>query len=354
MGKEAESRSSRDFPTPATTGQLKIATACGRSEQIESSVVRLPERGKRYLEAFRTYAETIRCLTGAETASLLIDPVSRLEFAPILLRIGDLRPMPGFETENRALETTAELMQSERDVRLTDSFSVVHYFRGVTGDTHHFRIAISEMGSMTVPHHSAALSTERRAHAPVKVVEGPTGDVWIGLHYNSSGIPKFLRESPDKPGPSGNGESLCIPQWLTQVLISGAQLAWQVYELSVLLKDSITGLAKRSALQIQVNRSLRQASENHRSCALALLNPNEFEQINQRYGRESGDVILREIGSVLEHNIRQPDSVCHYGGAVFAALLWLAEESEATSAADRLRKALSDHIYLNGEVRLDF
>ena len=67
---------------------------------------------------------------------------------------------------------------------------------------------------------------------------------------------------------------------------------------------------------------------------------NRFKEINDRFGHQMGDRVLREVGKLLQEQVRKVDSVVRYGGDEF--LIVLPEKSSDTEAVvQRIRQALA-------------
>jgi diguanylate cyclase (GGDEF)-like protein len=73
---------------------------------------------------------------------------------------------------------------------------------------------------------------------------------------------------------------------------------------------------------------------------LVMLDLDHFKRINDRYGHETGDQVIRELGSALRFTLRRSDIAARMGGEEFAVLLPYSNESAARSLFARLRAAL--------------
>jgi len=101
--------------------------------------------------------------------------------------------------------------------------------------------------------------------------------------------------------------------------------------------DLLTDLPNRSsiigALFIEVERSLRY----RRPLAVAFADIDHFKTINDTYGHEAGDVVLRGVAEILRQNIRASDRAGRYGGEEFMLMLPETSVGEAAVLADKLR-----------------
>jgi diguanylate cyclase (GGDEF)-like protein len=88
--------------------------------------------------------------------------------------------------------------------------------------------------------------------------------------------------------------------------------------------------------------------------ALLLINPDHFEDVNEQYGRASGDTVIREIGAHLNKSMRRTDLATHYGGAVFSASLPFTSLEDGGSIAEAIACDLRQHRFFNARVQLNF
>ena len=106
--------------------------------------------------------------------------------------------------------------------------------------------------------------------------------------------------------------------------------------------DAVTGLANSRAFTEQLERELARASRDERSVVLLYLDLDGFKAINDHYGHDAGDVVLRHVAAALRESVRTGDEVARIGGDEFAALLWGAGAAAAgdiaTRIADRVRE----------------
>jgi diguanylate cyclase (GGDEF)-like protein/PAS domain S-box-containing protein len=91
------------------------------------------------------------------------------------------------------------------------------------------------------------------------------------------------------------------------------------HELAV--RDSITGLLNRRGLDNALNTVLSSAIAESRQLALLLVDLDYFKAVNDTYGHEAGDHVLREVAHVLSQSVRRTDIVGRTGGDEFVVLL---------------------------------
>ncbi len=109
--------------------------------------------------------------------------------------------------------------------------------------------------------------------------------------------------------------------------------------------DPITGLPNHRAVMSRIEEEVSRCQRMQRSCAVLFVDLDHFKHVNDTYGHQAGDAILREVGSRLRAALRLEDFVGRYGGEEFAILLTEAGVSEASETAERLRLAVAARPY---------
>ena len=136
---------------------------------------------------------------------------------------------------------------------------------------------------------------------------------------------------------------LGIIQWLDY----SAALEHSVGQLSC--ADELTGLmgpnAFLAAAESEVHRSLRFTQE----LSFILIDIDHFKDINQRFGRQGGDWVLREFAAIVARKLRDYDVLCRWGGDTFVLLVPKTREQQVLSIAEKLRDSIE-----HTEVRLSF
>jgi diguanylate cyclase len=122
------------------------------------------------------------------------------------------------------------------------------------------------------------------------------------------------------------------------------QIAAQAAELrnygSEARTDSLTGLANRRAFDDEIQRRFAEWQRRRTPFTLMILDADNFKEINDSFGHQSGDEALREIGQVITANSRQMDFRCRYGGDEFVIILPDTSTQETRAAAERVRAAI--------------
>ncbi len=99
--------------------------------------------------------------------------------------------------------------------------------------------------------------------------------------------------------------------------------------------DGLTDLPNRSFFEARFHEAIEEARRSGRRVALCILDVDHFKDINDRFGHNTGDVVLREVSARLTRTIRSSDIAGRLGGDEFAVLLTDAADLEAAHAAVR-------------------
>ncbi|MBS0236254.1 MAG: PleD family two-component system response regulator [Proteobacteria bacterium] len=112
--------------------------------------------------------------------------------------------------------------------------------------------------------------------------------------------------------------------------------------ISMSVIDQLTGLYNRRYLDIHLDALVRRAHEMNRNLSLMILDLDHFKEVNDTYGHQSGDAILKELGQRVMGSVRVTDLCARYGGEEFVVLMSDTDESTAMTIAERMRHAIAD------------
>jgi len=116
--------------------------------------------------------------------------------------------------------------------------------------------------------------------------------------------------------------------------------------------DSMTGLLNRRAFDEILTRELRRANHTGRSLIMLLLDIDRFKVVNDVWGHQAGDEVIRRVGSALLESLRPSDTVARIGGEEFAGLLRDASMEQVEEVAERLRVEVACLTGLPGDAQI--
>jgi diguanylate cyclase (GGDEF)-like protein len=118
----------------------------------------------------------------------------------------------------------------------------------------------------------------------------------------------------------------------------------ELYESSV--RDPLTGAFNRRHFSERLEAELAYAKRHGADLSLLLLDIDYFKKINDQYGHLEGDRVLRELTRACHQGLRTEDMFARYGGEEFAILLRGVPLAGAARAAERLRIAIAELVFV--------
>ncbi len=104
------------------------------------------------------------------------------------------------------------------------------------------------------------------------------------------------------------------------------------------IRDPLTGLYNRRYLDETLNRELERAKRSEQPLSIIVADIDYFKPINDRYGHDAGDEVLKALGELLSGHFRMQDIACRYGGEEFVIVMPETQLSDALHRAESLRQ----------------
>jgi diguanylate cyclase (GGDEF)-like protein len=160
----------------------------------------------------------------------------------------------------------------------------------------------------------------------------------LGLLYLDT---RFDGESDAAAAP---GESFSSEERLARTLAEQSALALANLRMRDVLKvqsirDPLTGLFNRRYMEESLDRELRRTIRKGSSLGILMIDVDHFKSLNDTFGHEAGDVVLRSLGVLLKAHFRGEDIVCRYGGEEFTVILPEASQEIAQQRSSALCEA---------------
>ena len=105
-------------------------------------------------------------------------------------------------------------------------------------------------------------------------------------------------------------------------------------------KDGLTNLYTRDVLNIFLEKEISTAKRKKSYVSFAMIDIDDFKYVNDTYGHQKGDEVLKTIGNVLNQNIREMDLAARYGGEELSVVMPNTKAEEAYEIANRIRKEI--------------
>ena len=109
---------------------------------------------------------------------------------------------------------------------------------------------------------------------------------------------------------------------------------------SMAVVDGLTRLYNRHYLDTHLKNLVRQAGEQARALSVVIMDMDHFKSVNDTYGHDVGDQVLKQLAAIIMNTIRSADLAARYGGEEFVILMPETDLGRAFEAAERLRRAV--------------
>lgn len=117
--------------------------------------------------------------------------------------------------------------------------------------------------------------------------------------------------------------------------------------------DALTGLHNRRYLDSQLTTLVNHAVQRNRELSLLVVDIDFFKKVNDTYGHDAGDDVLREFSKRVRKNVRGIDLACRYGGEEFVIVMPDTDAEVAGIVAERLRQRVAGEAFpIAGGTRL--
>jgi diguanylate cyclase (GGDEF)-like protein len=239
--------------------------------------------------------------------------------------------------------------------------------RGVSGSAYRTRSPMALLGDVV------AAADDPRGLLPV-LLETAVGAVdaaggyavWDGDRIAEAGVepptsrPLTLELDPDAP--AGERQIVLFPrrgafspeerEIATSLVVEG-RIALENARLHNIVRrqavtDELTDLANRRRFMEVLQQEDARARRFDLALGLILFDLDHFKQINDRFGHQAGDEVLRRVADVVRERVRETDLPARVGGEEFAVILSGTDSSGAAALAENLRGDLSTLVHVRG------
>lgn len=175
------------------------------------------------------------------------------------------------------------------------------------------------------------------------------------IEYIMDAIPASLREDHE--------DYLALTKFIVKIALLDVTLATETYHYSNMSNledevklaqsrekmfqsqaetDSLTGLHNRKQAFVLLDEAIRNARLNSGGLCLLMLDLDHFKKINDTYGHQAGDEVLRQTGAGIAKSLRSPDIAGRYGGEEFIVGMVDITQEAAAQVAERIRSCIAD------------
>jgi diguanylate cyclase (GGDEF)-like protein/PAS domain S-box-containing protein len=161
------------------------------------------------------------------------------------------------------------------------------------------------------------------------------------FEYEFSELNKTIRISA---APTSSGYFSALFEDITQRKKDEARIAHMAYF------DALTDLPNRLLLKDRLNQMLIRAQRNNKQLALFFLDLDHFKRVNDTFGHDVGDQLLKIVADRFKNALRHCDSVCRIGGDEFVILSdMISCQNDAVKLAEKIQATLKDPLVLRNK-----
>lgn len=201
-------------------------------------------------------------------------------------------------------------------------------FKDIAGKDYAFSIRVKDKSASPAFYGDARLFDDRNAYTMVSNV--PNGQWEWAIKKKTSGLPKLI--------------------WVMSImgtvisLLLGSLVFYFMHERTRLtvhaMYDSLTGLANRRLLQDRMNQAFEQARRFGRTMSVMYIDLDHFKRLNDEYGHDFGDELLKVTARKLTSCVRNVDTLSRVGGDEFIIVLEeISEPQDVRPIADNIMEA---------------
>ena len=117
--------------------------------------------------------------------------------------------------------------------------------------------------------------------------------------------------------------------------------------------DTLTGLNNRRQFFALTQQAFAVAARDHKAYSVVMLDIDHFKAINDTYGHDAGDEVLKHLAQVMTNTLRKADIIARWGGEEFIVFL-LSDPSKAVIPANKLREAVEATTVIVGDQQIKF
>jgi two-component system cell cycle response regulator len=182
---------------------------------------------------------------------------------------------------------------------------------------------------------SQARSLERTRHVPIVAIAASDNNARL-LRGLEIGVNDYLMRPVDKNELMARARTQIRKRRYADHLRDNVQSS-----IEMAITDALTGLHNRRYMETHLATLADQAASRGKPLALMMLDLDFFKAINDNYGHDAGDDVLRECAVRVRKSIRGIDLACRYGGEEFVIVMPETDLHVAGMVAERLRRALA-------------
>jgi two-component system, cell cycle response regulator len=190
-------------------------------------------------------------------------------------------------------------------------------------------------------------SIDATRHLPIIIVVEPGEDARL-LRALDMGVNDYLTRPLDRHEVLARVRTQVARKRHTDVLRNSIE---QSAEMAI--TDGLTGLHNRRYMETHLRQLVQKARDGGRPLSVLVADIDFFKRVNDTYGHDAGDTVLREFAARFRRNTRGIDLACRMGGEEFVIIMPETDIGRAFQVGERLRACVAaEPFHINSETRL--
>jgi diguanylate cyclase (GGDEF)-like protein len=199
---------------------------------------------------------------------------------------------------------------------------------------------VCRSGLLLVIGDARAATAQQGLYGAARVIREPGSVAVIPIAKDGRVLGALVLEAED---PETFTQEETRPLTVLGAVVAGSlELAWSYADVDRRARtDPLTGLWNRLHFGEQLQRMLAEADRHEMPVSLVLVDIDHFKKVNDSFGHEAGDAVLKQVAKILQEGIRNVDICVRYGGEEIAILMGHTESVRAVEVAERLRARIA-------------
>jgi len=162
---------------------------------------------------------------------------------------------------------------------------------------------------------------------------------------SKTGNTQILQYQLSVGGKTHHYEARFVATWGEEVLAIVRDFTDQRQAEMMAETDPLTNIYNRRKFSRLLDQEIQRVKRYDRSLSIALLDIDHFKRVNDTYGHDTGDYVLRRITELIKENIRITDILARYGGEEFVIIIPETDVKGASRQIERMRKAIEKNSF---------
>lgn len=151
--------------------------------------------------------------------------------------------------------------------------------------------------------------------------------------------------------------NILISLVIMTIVLTGGHFTLRMYQgrlEEMATTDMLTGAANRHVFDGIFDQLAKSAKRKEKLVSLISIDIDHFKEVNDSFGHQAGDLIIRSVADIIREHSRESDTLCRWGGEEFLLLLDACSSIEAAEIAENIRKAVKRSPFMFGreEIRV--